>query len=111
MNKHDTEKLVRAIVERAGPELRRRRDAQRFGSRLFRDVQRRTVPLAAAAATVALISTMALAWFGLSVDQAEAQVPVLATAIAPEAYAEWMISGENPAVSSLILDLDEGDPQ
>lgn len=94
-------------MDRAQPELQRRREAQRFGPRLMSDVERRTAPLAAAAAAVALVSTLAMMWFGLGVDPVEAQTPTLAEAIAPAAYSAWMVSGERPGVSALILELDE----
>lgn len=108
MNDQKRERIVSTIMERAQAELLRRREPLSFGLRLLRDVERRSRPLAAVAAAIALVSTLAMMWFGLSVDSVEAQVPTLAEALAPSAFTEWIVSGENPAVSSLMLELEEG---
>ncbi len=108
MTESAEERLVAAIIERAQPELDRRRQAQRFGLRMLREVQQRSTPVAAAAAVVALISTLAMMWFGPRVASIEAQVPTLAAALAPEAYADWIVSGERPAVSALMVAFDAG---
>ena len=47
-------------------------------------------------------------WFGLGAGAVEAQVPTLAEALAPEAYTEWIVSGEGPAVSALMLEIEDG---
>ena len=108
MNEDNTQRLVRAILDRAEPELRRRREAQRFGIRLFRDLERRSTPLAAAAAMIALVSTLAMTWFGVRVDPVEAQVPTLAASITPDAYTDWVDAGERPDMSALLLEFDVG---
>lgn len=99
------EALVAAIMASARPELLRRQGSLGQASTI-QWVDRRWRELAAAAAVVAALALGALGWSGVLASPAEAQVPTLAEAIAPETIAGWLVSGEAPLVADMWLDLE-----
>jgi len=100
------ERLVRSIMARSQTDLERRRARSRMpAATVLTLVQEWSRGLAAAAAAVALIAAGTMAWFGMDAQPAQAQVPTLAEALTPGTIADWLLSGEQPAVPDLWLDL------
>ncbi len=97
--------LVARVVKAAEPELARRR-----GDGSVVRLRRWARPIAAAAASVAAVAGGTLFSMGMGAQSIEAQAPVLAEAILPEAMVTWIEYGESPDMDGLIVDF-EGDEQ
>ena len=107
MNDQNRERLIASIMEAAGPELVRRRDA----AGPWAVLDRWSRELVAAAAIVAALAATSLLRMGVGADAAEAQVVTVADALVPEVVAEWITTGEGPDAEGLLVDFTEEAPE
>jgi hypothetical protein len=96
------ERVVRAIVETAGPELSLRRARASVFSQL--SAWRR--PLLAAAAIAGIVSLGTLSQVEAPASVTEDEVGVAEAVGVPQTIASWVRSGETPSTAELLLELE-----